>query len=73
MRKTYCGVRDTNKAAGSFLPHWHFKNPIRYWLYTEKDAPIATTGMIFVCGCVREVEKARGHVGAVKKITTERH
>lgn len=43
------GVRDTNKAAGSFLPHWHFQNPIRYWLYTGTDAPIATTGMIFVC------------------------
>lgn len=49
-RGTHCdrGVRDTNKPAGSFLPHWHLKTPIRYWLCTGTDPRMARAGSVWV-------------------------
>lgn len=77
-RGTHCdrGVRDTNKPAGSFLPHWHLKAPIRYWLCTGTDPRMAKAGSVWVRDGGEETEsegtRRGGGAETVKKKTTEK-
>lgn len=76
-RGTHCdrGVRDTNKPAGSFLPHWHLKTPIHYLaLHWDRS----TDGQSWKCVGAwwrwrnREWRDRRGVAETVKKKTTEK-
>lgn len=83
-RGTHCdrGVRDADKPAGSFLPHWHLKPQYTIKLYTGTHplgVVVRESGdvcvYVWVCDGDRETERegmGKRDGWTVKKTTTER-